>query len=77
MADEKNKQEYQVKFEGGEAVIATKGSPADMKLLGGTWVKTKASSLEEALDNARKHMDSIERGPERISQTVPGYRGQV
>ena len=51
--------EYQVKFKGGEAVYAVKGLAMNMELLGGTWVKTKASCLEGALANARKHMESL------------------
>ena len=51
--------EYQVKFEHGRAVMAVVGTPGDIGLLGGTWVKTKASCLEGALANAHKHMESL------------------
>jgi len=53
--------EYQVKFENGEAVQAVRGLAMNAQLLGGTWVKTKASCLEGAVANARKHMDSLKK----------------
>jgi hypothetical protein len=51
--------EYHVKFEHGRAVMAVAGTPGDVGYLGGTWVRTKASCLDGALANARKHMDSL------------------
>lgn len=54
--------EYNVKFEHGVAVQAVVGTPGDIGLLGGTWVKTKASCLEGALANAKKHMESLKSG---------------
>lgn len=51
--------EYNVKFEHGVAVMAVVGTLGDIGLLGGTWVKTKASCLEGAVANARKHMVSL------------------
>lgn len=48
--------EYMVKFEEGEAVMAVKGQPCDVRLLGGTWVKTTATTLQAALERAHQRV---------------------